>query len=47
LGDENSQASGALANNFPANAANNRFHGWLYGAGWNFGQVGGSGLEMK
>ncbi|WFR96340.1 hypothetical protein [Rhizobium tumorigenes] len=37
-GDENGQASGALANNFPADAANSCFHGWLYGAMQDFGQ---------
>jgi hypothetical protein len=38
-GDENGQASEALANNGPANDAEARFHDALYGAGGRFGQV--------
>jgi hypothetical protein len=37
-GDENGQASEALANNGPANDAEARFHDALYGAGRGFGQ---------
>jgi hypothetical protein len=37
-GDENGQASGELANNAPANNAENRFHGLLYRAGTCGGQ---------
>jgi len=40
LGDENGQASETLANNLPANNADNRFHGRLYRAPEEFGQVG-------
>jgi len=37
-GDENGQASEALANNGPANDAEARFHGRCYGARRDFGQ---------
>jgi hypothetical protein len=40
LGDENGQASSALANNLPADDAGNRFHGAFYGAALVFGQGG-------
>jgi hypothetical protein len=37
-GDENGQASGSLANNLPANNADNRFHGDPYRASHGVGQ---------
>jgi len=37
-GDENGQASGALANNLPADNADNRFHGDPYRASLGAGQ---------
>jgi hypothetical protein len=37
-GDENGQASGSLANNVPANNADNRFHGDPYRASPGAGQ---------
>jgi hypothetical protein len=41
LGDENGQASEALANNFPADNADNRFHGRLYRSTTVIGQEPG------
>jgi hypothetical protein len=38
FGDENGQASGSLANNLPANNADNRFHGDPYRASPGAGQ---------
>ncbi|WP_429808341.1 hypothetical protein [Ensifer sp. B1-9] len=38
LGDENGQASGTLANNLPADNADNRFHAPTYRASPDFGQ---------
>ncbi|MNY67980.1 hypothetical protein D3C86_2056710 [compost metagenome] len=38
-GDENGQASEALANNLPADNAGNRFHGHTYRASHGAGQV--------
>jgi hypothetical protein len=40
LGDENGQASETLANNFPADNADNRFHGRLYRSTMVIGQGG-------
>ncbi|WEX78461.1 hypothetical protein PYH37_003352 [Sinorhizobium numidicum] len=37
-GDENGQASGSLANNLPADNADNRFHGDPYRASYGAGQ---------
>jgi hypothetical protein len=37
-GDENGQASGTLANNLPADNADNRFHGAPYRASLGAGQ---------